>query len=78
MSLIVNVVSVELWVAASLLMILSCNPNRLPMQVRLYPTAGPFWPVLTGSIHDSVTLCEKNVMLVQLIGGAVGTVKSNK
>ena len=31
---------------------------------------------MTGSIHDSVTLCEKNVVLIQLLGGAVGTVKA--
>ena len=49
------------------------TPRDLLLHAILYPTAGP--PVLTGSFHDSVTLREKNVVLVQLIGGAIGTVR---
>ena len=66
-SVIVNIVLIEF--------IVICDTNCSLVHIRLYPTACPLWRVLTGSIHDNVTLREKNVVLVQLIGGAVGTIK---
>ena len=44
-------------------------------QVRLYPLMIPFCS--SGGPHSSVTLCEKNVVLKQLIGGE-GTVEGGR
>ena len=66
---IVNIVSVELWVAVS--------PETwgplVCIQVKLYPTMSPFWFTLTGAFQSNVTLRGMKVVLIKFLGGAVDT-----
>ena len=70
--MISNVVEGELWVDIS--PVTGVCKRLLCLQVKLYPIISPFWLILSGGIHVNKTLCGRNVVFVQLTGGATGTI----